>query len=353
MDGRRQTLQDAEDDVLQFMGLLEDTGVSGQCRALLRPRRWRRSRAIALTQKLFWLAQYPLQTRTTLMHLTQQTPPIGVHLLRGFPLGILSQRIRLWPQRIASTATLAVRGQAKSFVRSAGGLILHYCLYAMTYGLVRQSLIAQIAGGSVGGLLAPSLQWVRDLLLFRARGAVLSTYLCDTLQRSLLSVVKQAVSFALLSFCVVPKFKAFAETQDSGRISLLQEMALDMPGQGQLQLAPSIEADSGSAYDWRVIRRVEFLCFTEAVGSMLSCVVTRALMYPIDTVLVRLMADEAGLTAYGFSGFFACLRHTYRAGGVASLFYGFSTALTWDLALAWSSVEALHLLCKSAWIAFK
>ncbi|KAJ2850482.1 hypothetical protein IWW36_001862 [Coemansia brasiliensis] len=372
---RRQTLQDAEDDVLQHMGLLEGSrtaGVSGQYRALLRPRRWRRSRAIALTQKLFWLAEYPIHTRTTLMHLTQQTPPMGACLLRGFPLGMLFQRIRLWPQGIASMTTLAVRGRIRTFIRSTGGLLLHYCVYAMTYGLVRQALVAQVVGGSVlgGQLLRPSLAWVCDLLLLRApRGAVFSMYVCDTVQRFLLAFVKQGVSFALLSLCVVPRFTvAFAETRSSSgsrSVSLLQEMAMPLSAQStetdanQLQLAQSIheasdsEIPSKDSYDWRVIRRVEFLSFTEAVSSALSRVVTRALMYPIDTVLVRLMADEAGLTAYGFSGFFACLRHIYRSGGVSSLFYGFTTALTWDLALAWSSIEVMHFLCRSAWVAFK
>ncbi|KAJ2455894.1 hypothetical protein EV183_000510 [Coemansia sp. RSA 2336] len=343
MDG--QTLREAEDDVLQHMGLLEETGGGKQYRALLRPRRWRRSRAIMVTQRLFWLAQYPVQVRTTLMHLTGQTPPLGVHLLQGFPLGIMFQRIRLWPQRLAGTATLAVRGHSGSLARSAAGLLVHYGMYAVSYGLVRQSLVAQIAGGSLRSLLAPSLEWIRHLFSLRSSGSVLSMYVCDTLQRMLLSVVKQAVSFALLSVCVVPKFKTFAE-RDSER--LLTEMVLDMTQQDGVAEG----ADSGSTYDWRVIRRVEFLCFTEAVGSMLSGVVTRALMYPIDTVLVRLLADEAGLTSYGFSGFFACLKHTYRAGGLHALFYGFSTALSWDLALSWPFIELMHLLCKSAWIAF-
>ncbi|KAJ2003424.1 hypothetical protein GGI04_002969, partial [Coemansia thaxteri] len=40
----------------------------------------------------------------------------------------------------------------------------------------------------------------------------------------------------------------------------------------------------------------EYLIYTQAVTSLVSSIVVRALFYPLDAAIIRLMADQAGLT---------------------------------------------------------
>ncbi|KAJ2697550.1 hypothetical protein H4218_003873 [Coemansia sp. IMI 209128] len=95
----------------------------------------------------------------------------------------------------------------------------------------------------------------------------------------------------------------------------------------------------------------DFLIYTQTVSAIVSSIAIRALLYPVDAIVVRLMADQAGLTRYGYTGFFNCLSRIRRSPsqGLSSLYAGFTPALLSDLALGWVTAEVAHYLCKSAW----
>ncbi|KAJ2478481.1 hypothetical protein EV174_004307, partial [Coemansia sp. RSA 2320] len=85
----------------------------------------------------------------------------------------------------------------------------------------------------------------------------------------------------------------------------------------------------------------EYLIYTQAVTSLVSSIVVRALFYPLDAAIIRLMADQAGLTCFGYTGLFNCLSHIRHTPGhgLSSLYAGFSAALASDLALGWLTAE--------------
>ncbi|KAJ2907857.1 hypothetical protein GGI21_003467 [Coemansia aciculifera] len=97
----------------------------------------------------------------------------------------------------------------------------------------------------------------------------------------------------------------------------------------------------------------EYLIYTQTVCTVLSSIAVRALLYPLDALIVRLIADQAGgLTSrFGYTGFFNCLTRIRRSPtqGLSSLYAGFTSALVSDLALGWLTAEVAHYLCKSAW----
>ncbi|KAJ2018718.1 hypothetical protein IW146_009358 [Coemansia sp. RSA 922] len=96
----------------------------------------------------------------------------------------------------------------------------------------------------------------------------------------------------------------------------------------------------------------EFLIYTQTVSCIVSGIAIRALLYPVDAIIVRLMADQAGgLTRFGYRGFFNCLGRIRRSPtqGLTSLYAGFTPSLVSDLALGWLTAELAHYFCKSAW----
>ncbi|KAJ1669720.1 hypothetical protein GGF38_002038 [Coemansia sp. RSA 25] len=106
----------------------------------------------------------------------------------------------------------------------------------------------------------------------------------------------------------------------------------------------------GGDADGPAVEKDEVLVYTQAVCTALSSIAARALLYPVDALIVRLMADQAGLTRLGYTGFFSCLARVCRSPtqGLSSLYAGFASALLSDLALGWATAEAVHYLCKSA-----
>ncbi|KAJ2038044.1 DNA polymerase alpha catalytic subunit, partial [Coemansia sp. S2] len=77
----------------------------------------------------------------------------------------------------------------------------------------------------------------------------------------------------------------------------------------------------------------EFLIYTQTVSCIVSGIAIRALLYPVDAIIVRLMADQAGgLTRFGYRGFFNCLGRIRRSPtqGLTSLYAGFTPSLDDD-----------------------
>ncbi|KAJ2238971.1 hypothetical protein GGI13_008174, partial [Coemansia sp. RSA 455] len=100
------------------------------------------------------------------------------------------------------------------------------------------------------------------------------------------------------------------------------------------------------------VEKGEFLIYTQTVSCIVSSIAIRALLYPVDAIIVRLMADQAGgLTRFGYRGFFNCLGRIRRSPtqGLTSLYAGFTPSLLSDLALGWLTAELAHYFCKSAW----
>ncbi|KAJ2061398.1 DNA-directed DNA polymerase alpha catalytic subunit pol1 [Coemansia sp. S146] len=66
--------------------------------------------------------------------------------------------------------------------------------------------------------------------------------------------------------------------------------------------------------DKNIAEKGEFLIYTQTVSAIVSSIAIRALLYPVDALIVRLMADQAdGLTRFGYTGFFNCLGRIRRS----------------------------------------
>ncbi|KAJ2707800.1 hypothetical protein H4R19_004863, partial [Coemansia spiralis] len=179
-----------------------------------------------------------------------------------------------------------------------------YLGFGLLYGLTRQSVVARLSGTSTGiiGLLRPALQWAWDRVLLRGpRGAVLCVCVRD---------IGCSLAQGLLAPCIALLF------------SLAHSLAHKRSRRAR--------HDPGN-YD-------------QVVSMQLTRILVRAALYPVDATIVRLMADEAGLTDHAYAGFFDCLRRA-----PAPLYAGFTRALVADLAMGWAAAEAGHALSMLVW----
>ncbi|KAJ2777983.1 hypothetical protein GGI15_004328 [Coemansia interrupta] len=338
----RQELRQAELNVLRRSGILETTPLPPPDDASIPPshRFWRRSRALSVAQTLVTLIRYPLHTSTmytqysgqttqqSLMYLAR-TAPMGtlVHWAGGSHLGVVGSVVRmLMPNEATSAAGMAV------------GVALHYCAFGVLYGAFRQSVVVRLLAAQGVGLSwadagRPVLQWVRDRVMLRGpRGAVLVLYLRDVMGNAVQAGLALCATRMLTSPKAVGVYGAIGRRRMRRRRRPLEPADVVFGAE-----TPPSEV---------LARSGELLIYTQAVASLMAAVATRLAFYPVDAVVVRLMADEAGLTSVGYTGFFACL----RAVGGRQLYAGWVGTAVAEAALAWVAAELAHYLCKSAWV---
>ncbi|KAJ1643539.1 hypothetical protein J3B02_001825 [Coemansia erecta] len=302
---------------------------------------WRRSRALTIAQATVSLVRYPLHTSTMYTQYSGKqstqnwrvlcrTAPLGslYQWMAGSHLGVVGLVIRTLVPREATTVP--------GMVASVG---LHYAAFGLLYGAFRQSVVSRLQAASPSGpVLAVAdhlravIAWIRDRLCLRGpQGSVLSLYLRDVAGNALQAALSMGFTRLLTSPIAVHLYSAILRTKPSKRAIMDDEPEIMF----QPHIAPTaVLASKG-----------ELLIYTQAIASLLAAVSTRLVFYPVDTVILRLMADEAGLTSFGFKGFFECLSSC----SWSSLYDGFATTAVTELSLAWLAAEIAHFMCKSAW----
>ncbi|KAJ1731544.1 hypothetical protein LPJ61_002482 [Coemansia biformis] len=313
----RAALQRAEDDLLRHAGLLASGGRSAAAAPddgdpgggdSCPPALWKRSAAVAAVRAASWVVRYPVHTATMRAQLTGLVAPIK-WTWRSAPVGVWYQWSGDHKLAVVECAVYAVLSEPATLRGVVASMALQYLGFGLLYGLTRQAVVARLTDARAGvvELLRPALRWSWDRALLRGpRGAVLCVCLRD---------VVSGIAQGLLAPCFARLLTAW-----STRARL--------PG-----------ADDALLQHPRPAAR-EPLLYAHAVGSLLARIAMGAVLYPVDATIVRLMADEAGLTAHAYRGFFDCL---LRA--PAPLYAGFARALVADLALGWLAAEAVHVLC--------
>ncbi|KAJ1730944.1 hypothetical protein LPJ72_004206 [Coemansia sp. Benny D160-2] len=281
------------------------------------------------------------------------------------------------------------RLQTRSLVADIVKFAVQYAEFTVLYGLLRQSVCARLLAASVGrgsssqypsafALVMPAGTWIRDIFLFRRpRGAVLC--LCA---REMLGffVSKWLHTQILYMFVSQGMFSAYATVLKANlavrsavaagliRVRRIARLTHDQTGpddeDDEIEVefvtpdAPTAPPSRGSSSHDSILSvgrelQSEVLMYMQYISIVASSIATRALIYPVSSVVVRLMADETGLTSHGYTGFFDCLARTARSspqgGGLLSLYAGFTRALVADLAFGWLAAEISHVLFKSTW----
>ncbi|KAJ1720276.1 hypothetical protein LPJ53_005075 [Coemansia erecta] len=310
---------------------------------------WRRSRALAVAQTLVTLVRYPLHTSTMYTQYSGQTTQQSLlRLARTAPVGTLAQ----WAGGshlgvVGSVVRTLMPNEATSAWGMLVGVGLHYCAFGVLYGAFRQSVVVRLLAAqgakslSFADAVRPIMHWVRDRLLLRGpRGAVLALYLRDVAGNALQAGLALGATRLLTSSPAVRAYGAIGRRQRMRRRQQQQRPLRpeDVVFASDPMVAPPSEA---------LARGGELLIYTQAVASLLAAVATRLAFYPVDSVVVRLMADEAGLTQCGYAGFFACL----GAVGWRPLYAGWVRTAVAEASLAWLAAEVAHYLCRSAWVA--
>ncbi|KAJ2399652.1 hypothetical protein GGI23_002519 [Coemansia sp. RSA 2559] len=378
------TVIDAERDVLRRIGLLSDnmtTDASSssdnddddetQAKTVSRHKLWTRTAAIWVTRGVIAFARYPVDTATMRTQLSGTEHPIWIRTSwREFAVGFMYQWSSGKQMELLATIVRAVvpHSSSASLTVDVLRIVVHYGTFAVLYGAMRQSVVARLGAASLRSFSAGA--WMRDLLWSR-RGGVFGVYVRDVagnyVQESLHAPLFNAfvssgvfsVYMAMLKGVLAARRAAADVVAALARITGTckphadeVEIEFVLPG-GATQQHRSANRQGRAQQQQQQRRRrrhadAELLVYMRYVSSVISGIATRALLYPVDTLVVRLMADEAALTPHAYTGFLDCLvRGSPR---LASLYAGFTRALVADVALGWVAAELAHVLCKTAWL---
>ncbi|KAJ2718333.1 hypothetical protein GGI07_005797 [Coemansia sp. Benny D115] len=335
---------------------------------------WRRTQAVHVALGIHQVLRYPIQTATMYRQVHGQQPPVLVswRQLSEMPLGALY----LWLRGTHLGAIgLGVRAIApwldahRSLGLTSLGMTLHYCCFGLLYGLWRQTVVSRLRAAAAPhepspgwrALLAPALHWARARLLLQGpSGAVLYTYLRDLAGSALRHALTGAFTHLLSSPTAIRAYAAVGRAQRrlSPTPSPTPPPALLQPEtlrgrQRQRQRRRRRESsdvevvfsDEHTSPGDILGSHGELLVYMQAVSGLLAELTARAVLYPLTTVVVRLMADETGVTRMGYRGFVDCVRRS-----PLSLYEGFGWATVAESALVWTAAEIAHYLCKSAWL---
>ncbi|KAJ1799555.1 hypothetical protein LPJ59_001747 [Coemansia sp. RSA 2399] len=372
------TVIDAERDVLQRIGLFSDNmatdaGSSSsddddetQGKKSSRHRVWTRAAAIWVTRGVIAFARFPVDTATMRTQLSGTEHPIWIRTSwREFAVGFMYQWSSGKQMELLAKIVSAVvpHSNASSLTVDVLRIAVHYGAFAVLYGAMRQSVVARLGAASLRNFSAGA--WMRDLVWSR-RGAVFGVYVRDvagnyvqeSLHAPLFSAFVSSGVFSLYMAMLKGVMAARRTTADVvaalARITGTYKPHADeveiefvLPG-GATQHNRSADRQGRAQQQRRRHADAELLVYMRYVSSVVSGIATRALLYPVDTLVVRLMADEAALTAHAYTGFLDCL--VRGSSSLASLYAGFTRALVADVALGWVAAELAHVLCKTAWL---
>ncbi|KAJ2704299.1 hypothetical protein FB645_003380 [Coemansia sp. IMI 203386] len=336
----RLELRQAEFDILRRTGLLghqrtNDGSPEMWDESTYEPPVWRRSRALTVAQALVSILRYPLQTSSMYIQYSGQPAQITQRLLWTAPLGSMYQWLAGSHLGVVGLAVRTlVPGEATSIKGMVAGVALHYGIFGLLYGVFRQSTVSRLQLASPKGppsitnCIWPALTWIQDRILLRGpRGSILPLYLRDVAGNALQAALSMYVTRLLTSSTAVRIYSGILRARPQKA-----DLAVDVVFHRE---PTEVLASKG-----------ELLIYTQAIASLVAAVTTRMVFYPVDSVILRLMADEVGLTRLAYKGFFDCL------GRVSwwSLFDGFAYTAVTELSLAWLAAEIAHYLCKSAWV---
>ncbi|KAJ2663568.1 hypothetical protein IWW48_001250 [Coemansia sp. RSA 1200] len=410
-----QSVAQAENDMLRRVGLLSDqTSTADLSRSSssihkiqqrnkhVRIKLWRQEVAALVAQGVIAFARYPVDTATMYTqfsgvvssgHAGASVADVGLGgLWRGMAVGFWYHWERgIYMRLVNGILEVAISRslQTRSLVADIVKFAMQYAEFTVLYGLLRQSVYARLLAASVGrssssqypsvfALVIPVGTWIRDILLFRRpRGAVLC--LC---MREMLGffVSKWLHTQILYIFVSQGMFSAYAtvlkanlavrsavtagliRVRGIARLTHGQVVSDDEDDEIEVEFvtpdAPTVPPSRGSSSHDSIPSvgkemQSKLLMYMQYISTMASSIATRALIYPVNSVVIRLMADETGLTSHGYTGFFDCLARTARSSpqgsGLLSLYAGFTRALVADLAFGWLAAEIAHVLFKTTW----
>ncbi|KAJ1666488.1 hypothetical protein IW140_004181 [Coemansia sp. RSA 1813] len=392
------TVLGAERDVLRRIGLLSDhistTDSSSsddetRAKSSSHPDKerqiWTRTTALLVTRGVIAFARYPVDTATMHAQLTgtEEYPMLSFvshQTWHRFVAGFLYQ----WSsgkqlQLLAAIVSVVVpQSSAASFGVDVARIAVHYGAFAVLYGTIRQSVVARLLppGHPVHGVVAPAVAWIRDVVCLRwPRGAVLSVYVRDVVGNYMSASLRTPMLHAFVSRGMFTMYVTMLKTAMTARRAVTDvvaglgritgtrrptagsddiEVEFVSPGSVGQQHSGGRSSSGrrqGSMDKHAEQQADELLVYMRYISTVASGIVTRALLYPVDSVIVRLMADEAALTACAYTGFFDCLARVARSPrGLATLYAGFTRALVADVVLGWAAAELAHALCKTAWL---
>ncbi|KAJ2081536.1 hypothetical protein H4R24_002264 [Coemansia sp. RSA 988] len=365
----RTAQQRAEEEVLA--GLLpSEAEVAEGGRSLseqqvrMRQQAWRRSAAVSSTRLAMRIVRYPIETVGMFRQFsgTHSTQTLW-QLCGSMAMGMVFK----WTGGGPHLRGLGLIIEQALPVATVGAVVaseaLHYVTYSLVYGLLRQSVAVrlQAAGGNKPPLtldvLKMAAEWTRHVLLFRRpRGAVLSFYMRDIAA----SIVHGALSHALeqllrSQWAAGLYIRVLRVGRELRRVGNRLRMWVGgfgrAPTSSLIRTARRLQAQYVDGLPTKQdTRNGDAGAFVRLAAGTMAAVLARALMYPADSIALRVIADETGLTAHGYSGFCDCLRRlTRRPAGLRVLYSGFGSVMAVELGLGWLTLEIAHYLCKASW----
>lgn len=119
--------------------------------------------------------------------------------------------------------------------------------------------------------------------------------------------------------------------------SAILALASDTAAAGALPHEPN-----AAAKDTAMIRTF----FPELVCGITSSILTRAITYPVDTIVFKLMLQDTGVdTTYHYRGFFDCVQSTYCEGGLAAFYPGWGGGVL--------EVCVSYLVLEASWAVYR
>ncbi|ORZ01373.1 mitochondrial carrier domain-containing protein [Syncephalastrum racemosum] len=285
-------------------------------------------------------------------------------LYTGFGLGLLGQAITATYESLVAAYAPVVQKRHSFVVANlieAFNTSLAYAINIFLYPFYRNALVLRVQSASthqpIRGIKDFARCYWRDLGLFLGIGRtpgqlpIMSSFIPSSLlhafSEKLLMALYKRIYRGLTAPAKVDAKQRRRQQRAARRLadelamqdhSALLALASDTAAAGALPH----DSSTTTVKDTAMIRTF----FPELVCGITSSILTRAISYPIDTIVFKLMLQDTGVdTPYHYTGFFDCVQSTYREGGLAAFYPGWGGGLL--------EICVSYLVLETSWAVYR
>lgn len=314
-------------------------------------------------------ARHRLQALPTLHSYARDTPLYGIHtilytyrnggirrLYPGFGLGLIGQTLSATYEsglnQVMSTLIVSAR-KSSSILGSCATLLakgLALFINIPLYPLYRNALILRVQQSNQIVINNPQdflRRYKQDLRAFWPG----NTHHRQLLNGFIPSCILNLITEKLLIYIYRHIFQFFSNNSNNNSNENLSTSSVAAAGGGSNATVPSTTTTTSLASSNSKKKRDSTVLHTfypEIACGVISSIITRALSYPIETVIYKLMVQDTGVLTVNsnYSGFFDCVKKTfYEEGGWKAFYPG------WGIGVL--EIGMGYIILEASWWAYR